>query len=79
MSGCGVDGSAMRAYAGNISDLGQSVEVKDTDVPGRARASDIKIAAFRVGGHIVEAAVAADQLNLEHLVGAIFLSGCAAR
>ena len=73
MSGCRVDCTAMRADAGNISHLGEGVEVKDADVPGRAGAGDIKIAAIRVGGDVVETAIAAHELNLENLVGAVVL------
>ena len=74
MRGRGVDRSAVRAYARDISHLGQRVEVKDADVPGRARPSNIQVAAVRVGSHIIESAIASNQLNLEDLVGATRLS-----
>ena len=78
MAGCGIDRAAVRAGAGNVADLGQRIEIEDADVPGRSGARDIKVAAVRVGCHVIEAAVAADQLDLEHLVRAVALGvGCA--
>lgn len=73
MPGRGIDRSAVSAYARDIANLGQCVEVIDTDVAGRARASDIKIAAVRVGSDVIESAIASDELNFEDLVRAAVL------
>ena len=69
MASRGVDGSAMRADAGDVAHLGQGVEVEDADVAGGAGAGDVEVAAVGVGGDVVESAVATDELDLEDLVG----------
>jgi hypothetical protein len=74
MSRRGVDRSTVRAYARDISHLGERVQVIDADVPGRSRPGDIKVPAVRVGGDVIESAIATDQLNLEDLVRTTVLS-----
>ena len=70
--------AAVRADAGNIAHLRQRVEIEHADVSRGSGARHIEIAAIGVGSHIIESAIAADQLNLLHLVGAAVLSfGCA--
>jgi hypothetical protein len=64
----------VRAYARDISNLCEGVEVIDADVPSRARSSNIKVSAIRVGSNVIESAIASDQLNLEDLVRAAVLS-----
>jgi hypothetical protein len=69
-----VDRSAVRAYSGNVSHLGQRVEVIDADVACGARPSDVKAAAVGVSINVIESAIASDQLNLEDLVWTTVLS-----
>jgi hypothetical protein len=69
----------MRAYPGNVSHLGQRVEVIDTDVPVRPRPCNIKVAAVRVGRNVIESAAASDELNFEDLVRAAVLRAGEAR
>src|SRR5271165_843444 len=69
----GIDRSAVRAYARDISHLSQCVEVIDADVPGRARPGNIKVAPVRVCRNVVESAIASDQLNFEYFVRAAVL------
>ncbi len=49
--------SAVRADALNVSHLSQRVEVKHANVTGGARSRNIKIAAVRIGSHVIESAV----------------------
>ena len=79
MSRCGIHGAAVAAGVGNVANLGQRVEVKNADVSGRSRARNIKIAGIRIGGHVIHSTVAADQLDLEHFVGAAVLREGASR
>ena len=67
--------AAVRAGAGDVADLGQRVEIEDADVPGGAGARDVEIAAIGVGGHVIESAIAADQLNFLDFVGASLCMG----
>ena len=75
MAGCGVDRAAVRAGAGNVADLRQRVEVEDADVAAGAGARDIEIAAIGIGRDVIEAAIAADQLNLLNAVRASLCMG----
>jgi hypothetical protein len=58
------------ALCRDVAHLGQGVEIEDADVAGGSGAGDIEVAAIRVGGDVIESAIAADELNLEDLVGA---------
>ena len=69
----GVDRRAMRTGVGNVPDLGERVEVIDGNVSSRAGAGDIKVAAVRIGGHVIESAIAPDHLDLEDFVRAVVL------
>jgi hypothetical protein len=71
--GRGVDRSAMRAHTWDISNLGQRVEVIDANVPSRARPRDIEVAAVSISSHIIESAIASNQLNFDDLVRAAVL------
>lgn len=69
VAGGGIDCSAVGAGAGDVADRGESVEVEDADMSGGSGACYIEIAAVGIGGDIVESAIAADKLDLEHFVG----------
>ena len=62
----------------DVAHLGQRVEIEDANMPGRARPGNVKIATVRVGSHVVESTIAADQLNFENLIRATRLSRCEA-
>ena len=68
-----VHSRAVRTRARDVAHLGQCIQVEDANMPGRAGARHIQIAAVGIGGHVVESTVAADELNLLHLVGAVGL------
>jgi hypothetical protein len=63
----------VRAYTGDISYWGQRIEIEDANVSGGPRTGNIKVAAIRIGGHIIKSAVPPDQLNLEYLVRTVVL------
>src|SRR5580658_7339141 len=69
----GIDGSAVRAHCWNVPDLDQRVEVEYADVAIGARPCDIQIATLRVRSYVIEAAVAAHQLDPQHLVAGAVL------
>ena len=56
--------------------LSQRVEAKHANVTGGALIAQqlLKIAAVRIGSHVIESAVAPYQLNLEHVVWTAVLS-----
>src|SRR5579872_2974394 len=70
-----VHSAAVRADIGNIADLLQRVEVVDPDMPGGAGAGDEQMAAVRIRGHIIPAAVAACELNPDHVIRTALLRG----
>ena len=65
-----VDDRAVRAGVGDVADLGEGVERKDTNMASRAGARDVKGAVGGVGADVVHTAIATDLDGLEDLVWA---------
>ena len=69
----GVYRCAMPAHARKVAHLSQRVQVEDADMAALPGSRHVQVAAVGIGSHVVESAVASDELDLLHLVGAVGL------